>query len=137
MGTIRELLLECFPSARGPLEPDVELADALYCLLRTNDVGVTVDGWEYIRITRESRDALEAVGLVWLLPSGSVPIAVHVEANASGLAWKAQVGREDEEWRAQSESKRWKSVYLYATGDRSEPGWSWDEYQGTVRQPDA
>jgi hypothetical protein len=133
MSTVRKLLLERFPFARGGEEPDAELADALYGLLRTNDVGVTVDGWGLVRVVRESPREVEAVGLMWLLPSGSVPIAVKVEATSTGLAWKAQVGREDGEWQAQSESKRWKSVYLFASGERSEPEWVWGaKHQGTL-----
>ena len=133
MTTVRSLLLERFPFARGVEEPDAELADALYSLLRTSDVGVTVDGWGFVRIVRESTQEVEAVGLMSLLPSGSVPIAVQVEAAPMGLAWRAQVGREDGDWQAQSESKRWKSVYLFATGGRDEPEWIWGEtYSGTL-----
>jgi hypothetical protein len=136
--TVRNELLKLFPSVRGRLEPDTELADALYYLLRTNNVGVTVDGWDFIRIVRESHESIEAVGLMWLLPNGLVPMAVHVEATAAGLAWAVQIGREDEDWRHQSESEKWKSVYLYASGDCNEPGWTWDEKrQGTVRRADA
>jgi hypothetical protein len=133
MSTVRNLLLGLFPFARGGVEPDVELTDALYGLLRTSDVGVAVDGWGFVRVVRESPREVEAVGLMSLLPSGSVPIAVQVEATQTGLAWKAQVGREDGEWQAQSESKRWKSVYLFASGDRGEPEWIWGEkYHGTL-----
>jgi len=65
-------------------------------------------------------------------------MAAHVEANATGLAWTVQVGREDDDWLAQSESKRWKNVYLYAIGDRKAPGWTWHEqYHGIVCQADA
>jgi hypothetical protein len=133
MSTARSLLLDRFPFMRKAQEPESELADALYALLRTNDVGVTVDGWGFVRIIRETPRDIEAVGLMSLLPTGSVPIAVQVETTPAGLAWTAKVGRDDSEWQAQSESKRWKSVYLYASGDRSEPGWSWDEgHQGTL-----
>jgi len=135
MRAVRDQLLKLFPSAREPLEPDTELADALYCLLRTSEVGVTVDGWSFIRIVRESHESIEAVGLMSLLPSGSVPMVVHVEAAAAGLAWTADIGRGDDDWRALSESKKWKRVYLYASGDRNEPGWTWSEKcRGTVRQ---
>jgi len=133
MSTVRNLLLERFPFARGGEEPDAELATALYGLLRTSDVGVTVDGWGFVRVVRESPREVEAVGLMSLLPTGSIPIAVQVEATATGLAWKAQFGREDGEWQAQSESKRWKSVYLFASGDRREPAWVWNaNHQGTL-----
>ena len=102
-------------------------------MLRTNDVGVAVDGWGFVRIVRETPRDIEAVGLMSLLPAGSVPIAVLVETTPAGLAWTAKVGRDDDEWQAQSESKRWKSVYLYANGDRSEPEWAWnDGHQGIL-----
>ncbi len=139
MSTVRNLLLERFPFARDAHEPDSELAEALYALLRTNDVGVTVDGWDFIRIVRESQREVESVGLMSLLPGGSVPIAVQVETTPMGLAWTARVGRDDSEWQAQSDSKRWKSVYLFANGDRSDPKWAWNEaYQGTlvIQTPD-
>ena len=137
MRTVRDQLLKLFPSAREPLEPDTELADAIYSLLRTNDVGVTVDGWGFIRIVRETHEGIEAVGLMSLLPSGSVPMAVHVEANAAGLVWTVQIGREDEDWRTLSESKKWKRVYLYASGDRNEQAGHGREAPGTVDQADA
>lgn len=133
MSTARSLLLEHFPSAQGEQDPDSELADALYALLRTNDVGVTVDGWNFIRILRESQREIECVGLMWLLPHGSLPIAVRLEVTPMGLVWTAKVGRNGGEWQAKSDSKRWKSVYLYANGDRSDPEWDWNErYEGTL-----
>jgi hypothetical protein len=138
MRSVRDRLLEIFPPAEGRDGADVAMADALYCLLRTNEVGVCVDGWVYIRITRESQGDVEALGLMSLLPTGSVPMAVHVSGTPVELAWTVQIGCEDEEWRALSESKRWKNVYLYANGDRTEPGWTWvARYQGTIHRADA
>lgn len=93
-------------------EPGYELEDALYCLLRTSDIDITVDGWEMLHIIRETDDVLETAGLMTLLPRGCVPIAVSCKACESGFVWSALIGQADEAWRSFSESKRWKSVYL-------------------------
>jgi hypothetical protein len=123
---IRELVLRQFPRGIRAREPNDDLEDALYFMLRLVDVGVTVDGWTVFRVVQETDDSLEAIGLMTLLPSGSVPIAVNVTRHQDGIAWSAQVGREDYEWLALSESKRWKTIYLYASCDLQEPRWTWN-----------
>lgn len=66
-----------------------------------------------------------------LLPSGSVPIALNVTADEGGLTWSAQAALQDRTWLALSDSKRWNNVYLYATGEREVPPWTWGrQYQG-------
>ena len=138
MGAIRQLVLQQFSTATRVLEANDELAGALYHMLRMVDVEVTVDGWELFRVVQEADDHLAAVGLMALLPGGSVPIAINVRAHQDGLAWSAQVGREDEDWLALSESKRWKSVYLYASGELQEPRWTWSSpYQGLLHRAGA
>jgi hypothetical protein len=128
MKSAREKLLREFPLKALATGPDEELANSLYALLRSIDgLQVTVDGWSYVRVVRESPESLGAVGLMTLLPSGSIPIEIEVKANNSGVAWMVQVAQTDSEWLALSESKRWNRVYLYATGERATPQWSWGE----------
>jgi len=134
MASVRQQILQKFPSQTRIHEPDVELANGLsYMLWSIDDAQVTVDGWTLFKVVQEADDSLDAVGLMTLFPSGSTPIAVCVRATESGLAWSARLSLRDEAWLSLSESKRWKNVYLYASGDREEPPWIWDRrYHGIV-----
>jgi len=99
---------------------------------------VSVDGWKIFKVTGESDVSLDAVGLMWLLPTGSMPVALHVEVTDAGLSWKARASLKDEGWLSLSDSKRWKNVYLFAGGDRPEHPWSWDRsYAGILPWADA
>jgi hypothetical protein len=139
MASVREQLLHRFPSPGAPVQPEEEVAHALYFILwHIDDQNVCVDGWMQFRIIRESEDSLDAVGLMSLLPTGSVPIEVSVSAAERGLAWSAQVARRDPSWLSLSESKQWKQVYLYATGELEKPQWVWERrYEGLVPRADA
>ena len=134
MASVRELILKHF--AR---ESDDDLADALYVLLYSADLQyLGVDGWDYFRVVSETVDSIRAVGLMCLLPSGSVPIEVNIRRDEAGVTWSVQVARLDPAWLALSDSKRWKSLYLYATGERETPQWTWDrQYQGSVQRTGA
>jgi hypothetical protein len=134
MQTVREQLVHRFPLPKGRAEPDEDVAHALYFMLWSlEDRSVAVDGWELFRIIRESGDSLDAVGLMSLLPTGSVPIEISVNATQRGLVWTAQVARRDSAWLSLSDSKQWKRVYLYATGEVERPEWTWEErYEGCV-----
>jgi len=123
--SIRELLTRQFSSAIKAGDPNVALEDAVYTLLRSVDVGVTVDGWTVFRIVNESHDHLAGVGLMTLLPDGTAPISVTVRIQPAGIAWQAQVGLRTDAWLAMSDSKRWNSVYLHASGDLDDVPWEW------------
>ena len=139
MASVREQLLHRFPPPKPRMQPDDEVAHALYFMLwHIDDQNVCVDGWTLFRIIRESENSLDAVGLMSLLPTGSVPIEVSVTATESGLVWSAQVARRDPAWLSLSDSKQWNRVYLYATGELERPQWTWERrYEGSVHRADA
>lgn len=126
METIRQHILRQLELDARVHEPDEDLAAALYILLGSVDIEVTVDGWALFKVTVESSDSLDVIGLMTLLPSGSVPVALNVRMDNGGLAWSARLGNQDAEWGALSSSKRWNRVYLYASDARDEPQWTWD-----------
>lgn len=134
MQSVRDQLVSKFEFATRKRDPDETLGDAVYALLRVaSEVEICVDGWEVFRVKSETSESLEAVGLMTLLPRGSIPIAVSILGKPGGLAWSVRLGEENDEWRSLSESKRWKKVYLYSTGAASEPPWSWgQQYRGLV-----
>jgi hypothetical protein len=138
MGFVRQQVIQRFPSDSRVSEEE-QLATALYFLLWSiEELEVSVDGWSLLQVVRESDDSLDAVGLMTLLPNGSIPMAISVRAAADGIAWSAQVAVPDQEWDSLSHSKRWNSVYLHATGDRGERSWTWGrQYQGVVRHAGA
>jgi hypothetical protein len=136
MASVRQQLLQRFPIQARVSEPDRDVADAVYAMLWAME-DLVVDGWALFRVTQESNDSLEALGLMTLLPSGSIPMSISIRADERGLAWSAQVGDQDQEWLALSDSKRWNSVYLHATGGRETPQWNWArEFRGLVRCAD-
>lgn len=136
MASVRQQLLRQFQVELDVNEPDADVAAAFYMMLWSIQ-DLTVDGWTLFRVVRESDDALEGLGLMTLLPAGSIPMSVTVGAHEHGLAWSVRAGLQDRQWLALSGSKRWNSVYLFATGGREEPQWSWGrEYQGVIRCKD-
>ena len=139
MTSVREKVIQHFALKGDPREPDQELGDALYVLLYSLHLEDTsVEGWHFFRVTKESTDSLAAVGLMTLLPSGTVPIEMAVQRVENELSWSVQLGRMDSDWLQMSDSKQWKAVYLYATGDRDTPEWTWGrQYQGSVPLADA
>jgi hypothetical protein len=133
MATVRQQLLRQFPLQAHVNEPDGDVANAVYSMLWSLE-DLVVDGWVLFRVVHESDDSLDALGLMTLLPSGSIAMSVNIRVDERGIAWSAQVGLADQQWLALSDSKRWNSVYLYATGGRKEPQWNWArEYRGVVR----
>ena len=124
MESVRQQLLRLFPIPVCVAEPDGDVAAAIYAMLWAME-DLVVDGWALFRVVHESDDSLEALGMMTLLPDGSVPISVSVKADELGLVWSARAGIQDQRWLALSNSKRWNDVYLYATGGRDEPRWAW------------
>ncbi len=139
MKSVRQQLIERFPPLPLTTAADDQLGHALYFMLRSSvDPDVSLDGWAFFKVTGESKDSLDAVGLMTLLPGGSMPMALHVGATDSGLTWNAQASLQDKAWLSLSDSKRWNNVYLFAGGDRVDPPWSWDRtYAGILPRADA
>jgi hypothetical protein len=130
---IRQQVIERFPHFVRGRAPDEDLADALYALLWWIETDVPVDGWALMRVVHESTQALDAVGLMTLLPTGAVPIAISVRAQAAGFEWSMRIGVLDASWLALSSDKQWNSVYLYATGNAESPRWTWGpRHEGSV-----
>ncbi len=124
MKSIRQHVVDRFaPFVRGGT-PD-EVADALYALLQSIETDVTEDGWALFRVVHESAEALDAVGLMTLLPSEAVPIAISLRPRVGGFEWSVRIGNLDARWRALSADKQWNSVYLYATTEVRSPPWTW------------
>ena len=139
MKSVRQQLLERFPPPPRAIEPDEQLGHALYFVLWSlGDPDVSVDGWKIFKVTSETDLSLDVVGLMWLLPAGSMPVALHVDATDDGLTWNAQATLRDEAWLSLSDAKRWNNVYLFVNGDRPDPPWSWDRtYTGVLSMADA
>ena len=134
--TIRRQLLERFPGAvRGRVSDD-DLATAVYFLLWSVDAGVSFDGWALFQVVRESSQSLDGVGLMTLLPSGSVPIAISVREHADTIEWSMRMGCLDASWLDLSPDKQWNSVYVYAAGWADSPRWTWGpQHCGTLQLP--
>jgi hypothetical protein len=131
--SIRQQVVERFPHTVRGRAPDEDLADALYALLWSIETDVSVDGWALLRVVRESAQELDVVGLMTLLPSGAVPIAISVRTQSGGFEWSMQIGRLDARWLALSSDKQWSSVYLYATAEAGPPPWTWGaRHEGSV-----
>lgn len=143
MESIREQVLRRFHFPARKQEPWEwkktwdQLEVSLEALLYSVDLGSRcVDGWKYFKVIRESEESLKAVGLAYLLPSGSIPIEIDLRRHDGGFTWSAQVAQEDSAWLAMSHSKQWSSVCLYAIGELAKPPWTWGEtFQGSVRCP--
>jgi hypothetical protein len=99
----------------------------LYVYLRDiPEIDLTLDDWKILRVVSETADSLRAVGIMYVLPSSEVPIEVELFKHPGSIAYVVRVGITDQRWSSLSDSKRWKAVYLYATGEQEE-GWNWSE----------
>lgn len=69
---------------------------------------------------------MRVVGLSDVLPLCiQLPIDAVFHVDGDAITYRILVGSDDETWRALTESKRWKAVYLYAT-EKSESVWNWN-----------
>lgn len=120
---LAELVDQQFPEdTRGP--DAFKYALELY-LRAIPKLETAVDGWTFLQVIEESRTALRAVGLSYVLPSSILPIDAQFRFSNGSVEYRILVGSDDETWGALSESKRWKAVYLYAT-EGAKSDWNWD-----------
>jgi hypothetical protein len=99
----------------------------LYVYLRDiPEIDLTLDDWKMLRVVSETADSLRAVGIMNVLPSSETPMEVELSKQPGSIAYVVRVGVADQRWNSLSDSKRWKAVYLYATGEREE-GWNWSQ----------
>src|SRR5262245_14677250 len=98
MESIREQLIRKFESWTRKRDAEETLGDAVYALLRcARELDLCVDGWTVFRVMRESTDSIEAVGLMMLLPDGSIPMAVSLRTTSNGITWSVQVGEQNQD----------------------------------------
>jgi hypothetical protein len=119
-----ELVHRCFPA-----EPTGEAAFtyASYLYLRgIPNIDVAVDGWRMLRLVSETAASLRAVGIMYVLPTGEIPIEVELSRELRSTRYWLRVGMDDSRWGSLSDSKRWKAVYLYANGECDE-AWNWSQ----------
>jgi hypothetical protein len=128
--TIRDILLRRGRDLVGGELTDYSrdpLADATYIFLRgLPDLDLSVDGWTSFHVIRETEVSLTAVGIMTVLPADDLPLEVEFSTESNETRYLVRVGLVDERWHSLSESKRWKSVYLYATQGR-DIDWTWSE----------
>ena len=106
---------------------DEAFVDALYVYLRTiPEIDLAFDAWKMPRVVNETADSLRAVGVMYVLPGSEFPVEVELSRQRGSIGHVVRVGADDARWNSLSESKRWKAVYLYATGEQDE-GWTWSE----------
>ena len=79
-----------------------------------------------LRLVQETRTSLRAVGIMHVLPAGELPLEVELSREFGSTRYRVRVGIEDARWNSLTDSKRWKVVYLYATGEGDEE-WNWSE----------
>jgi hypothetical protein len=133
--TVRSVILTRHPKlaelvqSRFPTDPAGEEAFtyALELYLRTiPKLDVAVDGWRMLRILRETAASLRAVGIMYVLPTGELPLEVELSRELGSTRYWLRMGIGDACWDSLSDSKRWTAVYLYASGERDEE-WTWSE----------
>lgn len=135
MSTIRTRLLDRFVMEDGGREwsEDDTLAEAVYRLFRGDpEFPLDVDGWAMFRVMQETDATLRAVGLMAFLSVKDSPMEVELTLASDAISWSCRLGLVEGTFWSQSESKRWKALHLYSTGER-EPEWTWtDPWHGRV-----
>jgi hypothetical protein len=132
LDTVRNVILTRYPELvepHFPTDPAGEEAFtyALGLYLRVvPNLDVVVDGWSMLRVIHETATSLRAVGLMDVLPGGELPLEVELSKEHGATRYWIRIGIEDAHWDSLSDSKRWKAVYLYASGKRDKD-WTWSE----------
>lgn len=128
--TIRDILLSrCRDLVRSEVTDYSRdpVADAIYIFLRgLPDLDLPVDGWTSFHVVGEATESLTAVGIMTVLPTNELPLEVEFWTESNQMRYRLRVGLVDERWHSLSESKRWKSVYLYAT-QGLDMAWTWSD----------
>jgi hypothetical protein len=121
--TITKLVQQRFP---GNPAGEEAFAYALELFLRLiPNLDISLDGWKLFRLVSETATSLRAVGIAYVLPDGELPVEVTLSTCLPGIRYGLQQGVPDSQWNSLSAAKRWKAVYLYASGERDrEWGWS-------------
>ena len=130
--TVRNVVLTRFPELvrrSFPTCPAGEEAFAyaleLYVRMIPN-LDAAVDGWRMLRLVRDHATSLQAIGLMHVLPTGELPLEIELSREPAATRYRVLIGIDDARWDALSHSKRWKAVYLYASGER-DAEWAWSE----------
>jgi hypothetical protein len=133
--TLRSLVLNSHPKfadlvrRRFPRGPDGEeaFAYALELFLQViPHLDASLDGWKMFRLASETATSLRAVGIMYALPRGVLPVEITLWTGSRGIRYRVQIGVGDSQWESLSDSKRWEAVYLYASGERDE-NWAWSK----------
>jgi hypothetical protein len=128
--TIRSIILARYRDLVGaafPTDPSSEAAFGYALELYLSSIpnlGVALDGWSQLRLVRETATSLRAVGIMYVLPTAELPVEVDLSRDRDSTHYFIRIGINDDRWSSLTESKRWKAVYLYASGDRDEE-WNW------------
>lgn len=86
--------------------------------------GKGLDGFSEFHLFHEDKNSINCVGLSYLLPDGLVPFQLNVKLEMTGINYELVIGRDDENWVALSNSKKWNAVYQLATEDDASD-WEW------------
>lgn len=108
----------------------------MYCYLDSiPNLDLTFDGWDQLQVVRETATSLRAVGAMYILPAGILPMEVELSRDRNSTHYWFRLGIGDKRWYSLTRSKRWKAVYLYASGDR-DAEWRWsDPISGDLADP--
>ena len=103
-----------------------QLEFAAYGVIRGfTPIDEAVDGWKSVYITSETEASVLIQGLMYILPTGAVPMSIELESeHGSTVCYTLRVGVTDKDWASMSESKQWNAMHLYANDDL-DPVWKW------------
>ena len=86
------------------------------------NLNVALDGFRFLKVLRETDSEISVVGLCYVLPASEVPMKLTLVKETEFTTYILLFG----DLSSQSAEKRWKAVYLYASGD-AEKTWSWQK----------